>query len=222
MGMLFAKTVLALTVCRGGTVTTTIHACRKPVISAINGSAVGIGITMTLPTTIRIVPKTAKIGFVFGRRGIIMEAASSYFLPRLIGYSKAMHLVTTGSVYPATHPLLDGLFSEIVDRPDQVLPRALEIADEIAEKTSNVSWALMRDLIWRGPDNAEQSHLLDSKILSGLFGSKDNNEGVNSFLEKREPKFMGTLGNDAPEAWPWWPRVDVVGRAKGKKGGSKL
>jgi enoyl-CoA hydratase/carnithine racemase len=207
----------------GGTVTTAIHACRKPVIAALNGSAVGIGITMTLPCAIRIVHKKAKIGFVFGRRGLVMEAASSYFLPRLLGYSKAMHLVTTGSVYPSTHPLLSGLFSEIVDSHEQVLPKAIELAEEIASKTSGVSWALMRDMIYRGPDSAEESHLLDSKIIYGLFGSKDNTEGVKSFLEKREAKFDATFEDDAPEVWPWWSKVDILGKARGKVGNdSKL
>jgi enoyl-CoA hydratase/carnithine racemase len=204
-------------------VTTAIHQCRKPVISAINGSAVGVGITMTLPTAIRIAPKTAKIGFVFSRRGLVMEAASSYFLPRLIGYSATMHLITTGSVYPATSPLLSGLFTELVDTSAQVLPRALDLAEEIATKTSSVSWAVMRDLVWRGPNSAEEAHLLDSKIIYGLFSSRDNSEGVKSFLEKREPKFVATLEKDAPEVWPWWSQVDVLGKAQGKPGGgSKL
>jgi enoyl-CoA hydratase/carnithine racemase len=165
---------------------------------------------------IRLAARTAKIGFVFGRRGLVMEAASSYFLPRLLGFSRAMHLVTTGAVYPATHPLLDGLFSEVLDKPEDVLPRALEIAGEIAGKVSGVSWALMRDMMWRGPRSAEESHLLDSRIIYGLFGSRDNNEGVKSFMEKRDPNFVGNLEKDATEAYPWWSSVDVVGRARAK------
>ena len=156
---------------RGGRVALAIHNCSKPTIGALNGSAVGVGITMTLPMAIRIVSSTAKIGFVFSRRGIIMEAASSFFLPRLIGYSRALHVVTTGAVYPAASDLLNGLFSEVLPA-EKVLPRALEIAEDVAANTSVLCGKLMRDLIWRGGASAEEAHLLDSPILYDLFGSK--------------------------------------------------
>ena len=181
----------------GGRVALAVHRCRKPVVAAINGSAVGVGITMTLPMSIRVVSERAKIGFVFARRGIVMEAASSFFLPRLIGLSRAMHLVTTGAVYPATDPLLRELFGEVVP-PERVLPRALEIAAEVAASTSGVSTALMRDLMWRGPGTAEGTHLLDSKILLELFEGRDKKEGVESFLAKRSPVFEGDMERDAP------------------------
>ena len=193
----------------GGTVALAIHRCTKPVIGAINGSAVGVGITMTLPMNLRIVSEKAKIGFVFARRGIAMEACSSFFLPRLIGYAKAMHLVTTGAVYPAAHELVRGLFSEVLPA-EQVLPRALEIADDVARNTSLVSTHLMKDMMWRGYASAEETHLLDSKILWELFEGEDKKEGVQSFLDKHPPKFVGTMDNNGPKVWPWWEMVDVA------------
>lgn len=155
----------------GGRVSLAIHNCSKPTIGAIQGAAVGVGITMTLPMTIRVGWAQAKIGFVFARRGLVAEAASSYFLPRLVGYSKALHLVTTGATYPASHPLLSDLFTETTEKPEQVLPRALEIAEDVVANTSTVSNFLIREMIWRGPGSAEETHLLDSKVLFGLRSS---------------------------------------------------
>ncbi|TVY52589.1 3-hydroxypropionyl-coenzyme A dehydratase [Lachnellula suecica] len=205
----------------GGQVALAVHRCRKPVVAAVNGSAVGVGVTMTLPMNIRVCSERAKIGFVFARRGIVMEAASSYFLPRLIGHSAAMHLITTGSVYPSTHPLLSSLFTSIVPESD-VLPTALSLAADIAKNTSTVSTALMKDMMWRGPGSAEETHLLDSKILLELFEGRDKLEGVESFLKKREPRFEGRMERDAPQAWPWWAPVDVKAPQPGVKKESKL
>ena len=206
----------------GGKVSLAIHNCSKPTIAAINGSAVGVGITMTLPANIRVACASAKIGFVFARRGIIMEACSSYFLPRLIGLSRAMHLTTTGSVYQANHPLLSNLFSEILPTPEATIARALELADDVAKNTSPVSTKLMRDLMYRGPDSAEGTHLLDSNVIYGLFGSKDNNEGVQSFFEKRPPKFLGKMPDDAPNVYPWWTPINVAGGGRATKPTPKL
>ncbi|KAF1983784.1 ClpP/crotonase [Aulographum hederae CBS 113979] len=206
----------------GGQVALSIHNCRKPVIGAINGSAVGIGITMTLPMTIRISCVQAKIGFVFSRRALVMEACSSFFLPRLIGYARALHLVTTGSTYQADNKLLDGLFSEVLDKPEKVLPRALEIAEDVSKNCSNVSMALMKDMIWRNPGSAEGTHLLDSKIMWELFGTKDNDEGVKSFMEKRPVNFTGSVADDAPSTYPWWEPINTVTRAFAAPKGSKL
>lgn len=164
---------------------------------------------MCLPACIRIAYAKAKVGFVFSRRGIIMEACSSYFLPRLIGHSRALHLTTTGSVYPAEHPLFGTLFSETCPTPEATLSRALELADEVAKNTSTVSTKMMRDLMYRGPDSAEGAHLLDSKIIHGLFGSKDNVEGVESFLQKRPVNFTGQIPQDAPDGYPWWQPIDI-------------
>lgn len=192
----------------GGKVALAIFNCPKPVIGAINGSAVGVGITMTLPMNIRVVSEKARIGFVFARRGIVMEACSSYFLPRLIGYSKAMHLVTTGAVYPATHNLFSDLFSEVVEA-GRVLERALEIAEEVVGNTSLVATTLMKDMMFRGPETPEGAQLLSSKILMGVFAGQDRDEGVDSFMEKRKAEFKGTMEKDAPDVWPWWVPIDT-------------
>ncbi|KAM3425432.1 3-hydroxypropionyl-coenzyme A dehydratase [Cercospora zeina] len=196
----------------GGRVTMAINRCRKPTIAAVQGAAVGVGITMTLPMNIRIAYKDAKIGFVFARRGLVMEAASSFWLPKLIGTSKALHLCTTGSVYPASHPLLNSLFTETLPTPDAVLPRALELASEIVANCSGVSLHLIKELMYRGPSTPEATHLLDSRIVYELFTSKDNKEGVRAFLEKRATNFTGTMQNDAPAAWPWWDPVATGNR----------
>ncbi|KAK5992687.1 Enoyl-CoA hydratase AKT3-1 [Cladobotryum mycophilum] len=197
----------------GGEVSLAIYRCRKPVIVAINGSAVGVGLTMTLPANIRVASKDAKIGFVFGRRGFCLEACSSFFLTRLIGASKALHLTTTGAVYPANHKLFDNLFTEIVE-PHEVLPTALKIAEEVATNVSQVSSRVMKDLIFRGPSTPEEAHLLESKLFYSLFRGKDAREGIDSFLQKRQPDFQGNIDDDAPVGYPWWTPVDVRPKSK--------
>ncbi|KAH8734773.1 ClpP/crotonase-like domain-containing protein [Ilyonectria robusta] len=192
----------------GGQVALAVYRCAKPVIAAINGSAVGVGITMTLPANIRVTSRDAKIGFVFGRRGFNMEACSSFFLPRLVGTSKALHLTTTGAVYPATHHLFDDLFTEVV-APDEVLSTALKIAEESASNVSGVASRVMKDMIYRGPGSPEEAHLLESKIFYDLFKGPDSKEGIDSFLEKRLPDFKATMESDAPSAFPWWTPVDI-------------
>lgn len=121
--------------------------------------------------------------------------------------SKALHLCTTGAVYPAKHHLLNDLFTEVMPTQDAVLPRALELADEIVKNCSGVSTYMMKELMFRGPGNPETTHLLDSRIVYELFSSKDNKEGVAAFLEKRPVNFKGTMKNDAPSAYPWWDPV---------------
>lgn len=177
---------------------------------------------MTLPAAIRVVSSTAKVGFVFSQRGLVMEAASSFFLPRLIGHSRALHLTTTGSTYRSTDPLLSNLFSEVLPTGEATLSRALQLAGEVAANTSTIATSLMRDLMWRGPDNAEDTHLLDSAIIYGLFGQGDNEEGVRSFLEKRKPEFKGSFQStpgDLPHAYPWWKPVDT--KLRPHAGGTK-
>lgn len=155
----------------GGRVALAIHKCRKPTIAAMQGSAVGVGMTMVLPAAVRIAHNASKYGFVFGRRGITMESCSSYFLPRLIGFSRAMYLVSTGAVFPPTSPHFNGLFAESLADPAAVLPRALELATEIAQNVSPMASTLNRALMWRGPASPEEAHLLESSIICHMFGA---------------------------------------------------
>ncbi|GAD95383.1 conserved hypothetical protein [Paecilomyces variotii No. 5] len=194
----------------GGRVALAIHNCHKPTIMAINGPAAGFGITLTLPATIRIAFESAKISFTFARRGLIMEACSSYFLPRLIGLSRALHLVTTGGTYTASDPLLNQLLSELLPSPEAVVIRALQLAEEVATHASTVSTAVMHDLMYRGPSSPEEAHLLESKIFLTNLLAKDSNEGMDSFMEKRDPNFQGTMRKDAPRGWPWWKSVETL------------
>lgn len=192
----------------GGQVTLEIFACRKPVIAAINGAAVGVGITMTLPMDVRVVAEDAKIGFVFARRGIVPEACSSWFLPRILGISKAVELCVTGRVFKASE--VPALFNHVVPA-DQVLPKAMEIAREIADHTSAVSVALARALLWHGlaqPD-PQHAHIIDSKCIFWAGRGADAYEGVQSFLEKRPAKFTLSAWKDMPDFYPWWiePKV---------------
>jgi enoyl-CoA hydratase/carnithine racemase len=192
----------------GGRLTLAMGRCAKPIVAAINGHAVGVGVTMTLPCNIRVASRDAKVGFVFSRRGFNMEACSSFYLPRLVGASRAIHLTTTGAVYPAGHALLSELFSEVV-APDDVLPRALAIADDIAANVSVVAARVNKDMILRAPASPEEAHLLESRIFFDLYAGRDSKEGVASFLEKRQPDFKGTMDKDAPRAYPWWTPLDV-------------
>ncbi|KUJ06851.1 ClpP/crotonase [Mollisia scopiformis] len=206
----------------GGRTALAIHRCRKPTIAAIQGAAIGVGITMTLPMSIRVAWEGAKIGFVFSQRGVVMEAASSFFLPRLIGHSRAIYLTTTGSVIPAASPAFEDLFHAILPSPEEVLPYALTIAEQIAAQTSTVSTYLMREMIWRNPGSAEGAHLLDSEIMWELYGKEDKKEGVKAFLEKRSPKMTGDLKQGMPSNVPWWEPINTVPRSGIRSDKSKL
>jgi len=194
----------------GGKVSLAIWKCRKPVIGAINGHAVGVGITMTLPMDIRVAAQDAKIGFVFTRRGVVPEACSSWFLPRLVGIAKATELVYTGRVFKAESEAGSGLFNYVVPR-EEVLPKALALAAEIAENTSAVSVALSKALLWQGltVDAPEPIHLIDSRCFYWAGFQRDAFEGVVSFLEKRSPKFTMSPTSDMPDFYPWWPERKV-------------
>ena len=139
---------------------------------ALNGSAVGLGLTMTLSSTIRIAHASSKYGFVFARRGITMESNSAFFLPRLIGYSRALYLLTTGDVYRGDSAHFGALFQEVVEKLEDVLPRALQLASTVALTTSPLANYLNRELMWRGPGSAEEMHLVDSPVLYHMFAGR--------------------------------------------------
>lgn len=189
----------------GGRVTLRIFECLKPVIAAINGPAVGIGATMLLPMDIRIASTEARIGFVFSRRGIVMEAASSWFLPRLVGPQQALEWCFTGRVFAAQEALDGKLVSRVVP-PHELLPTARILAREIADNTSPVAVALMRQMIWKmaGADHPMEAHKIDSRGIFTRGRSPDVKEGVVAFLEKRPAKFPDTVSANMPDYFPWW------------------
>jgi len=193
----------------GGLVALRIFESKKPVIAAINGPAVGVGITMTLPMDVRLASTEARIGFVFARRGIVPEACSSWFLPRVVGISRAAEWVYTGRVFSAEEALAGGLVSRVV-APADLLETARGLAREIADNTSAVSVALSRQLLWRmlGADHPMEAHKVDSRAIYWMGGSADAREGVAAFLEKRPARFTLRPSADLPEFYPWWtPRL---------------
>ena len=189
----------------GGRVTLRIFKCLKPVIAAINGPAVGIGVTMQLAMDIRIASEAARFGFVFAQRGIVPEAASSWFLPRIVGIAQALEWCFTGRVFPAQEALAGRLVSKVVP-PDDLLPTARALAREITEKTAPVSVALIRQMMWRmlGADDPMEAHKVDSRGIYARGRSDDVKEGVTSFLEKRPAQFKNTVSADMPDYFPWW------------------
>ena len=189
----------------GGLVALRIFECKKPVIAAINGPAVGVGITSTLPMDIRLASEKARFGFVFARRGIVPEACSSWFLPRVVGINKAMEWVATGRVFGPDEAKDARLVSEVLP-PEELLPRARAIALEIAQNTSAVSVALSRQLLWKmlGADHPMEAHIVDSRAIDRMGSSPDAYEGVQSFLEKRPPRFSMKVSEDMPDFFPWW------------------
>jgi enoyl-CoA hydratase/carnithine racemase len=184
----------------GGQVSLRIFECTKPVIAAINGPAVGVGITMTLPMDVRLAAEGAKIGFVFARRGIVPEACSSWFLPRIVGISQAMEWVATGRVFDAQEALAGGLVRS-VHAPGELLPAAHALAREIADNTAPVSVALGRRLLWRmlGADHPMAAHRADSRAMYSRGQSADAREGVQSFLEKRPAAFADRVSDGLPD-----------------------
>jgi enoyl-CoA hydratase/carnithine racemase len=187
----------------GGQVTLRIFDCTKPVIAAINGPAVGVGATMTLPMDVRLASDQARVGFVFTRRGIVPEACSSWFLPRIVGISRAMDWAATGRVFDAAEALEGGLVRS-VHAPDELLPAARALAREIADNTAPVSVALARRLMWTmlGADHPMEAHKADSRAMLARGQSADAREGVTSFLEKRPAEFPDRVSEGLPDIFP--------------------
>jgi enoyl-CoA hydratase/carnithine racemase len=195
----------------GGLVALRIFESTKPVIAAVNGPAVGVGVTMTLPMDIRLASESAKFGFVFARRGLVPEAASSWFLPKVVGISKAAEWTYTGRVFPAAEALEAGLVRS-VHPDDELLPAAYALAREIADNTSAVSVALTRQMLWRmlGESHPMAAHRVDSRGINAMGTSDDVREGVMSFLEKRPAQFTMRPSQDMPDFYPWWTDPDFT------------
>ncbi len=187
-----------------GLVALRIFRCLKPVIAAINGPAVGVGVTMTLPMDIRLASTEAKFGFAFTRRGIVPEAGSSWFLPRIAGISRAMEWCATGRVFGAAEAMQGGLLRE-VHAPEALLPAATALAREIADNTAPVSVALTRQMLWQGLGQSHpmEAHRLESRALYARGKTADAAEGVTSFLEKRAPNYPDQISTDMPDFYPW-------------------
>jgi enoyl-CoA hydratase/carnithine racemase len=189
----------------GGELTLRIFASTKPVIAAINGPAVGVGATMTLPMDIRLAADDARMGFVFARRGIIPEACSSWFLPRVVGISRAMEWVATGRVFSAQEALEGGLVRSLHPK-EELLDAARSLAREIAENTAPVSVALARQLMWRmlGAEHPMLAHRADSRGMVARGQSADAAEGITAFLEKRAAVFPDRVSDGLPDVMPGW------------------
>ena len=189
----------------GGRLTLRIYDSLKPVIAAVNGAAVGVGVTMQLPMDIRLASTNARFGFVFARRGITPEAASSWFLPRVVGMQTALEWCYTGRVFPAQDALDKGLVRSL-HAPEDLLPAARALAREIADNVAPVSVALTRQMLWRGAglDHPMEAHKADSRAIMSRGASEDAREGVTSFLEKRIPVYPNKVSSDLPDIWPEW------------------
>ena len=189
----------------GGRVTLRMYKCLKPIIGAINGAAVGIGVTMQLAMDIRIASENARFGFVFARRGIVPEAASSWCLPRIVGISQALEWCFSGRVFDAKEALAGRLVSKVVPA-DELIPAARALARESADNSAPVSVALLRQMMWRqsAMDDPMEAHKIDSRGIYSRGASDDVKEGVMAFLEKRPAKFTQTVSKDMPSYFPWW------------------
>ncbi|KZY35749.1 enoyl-CoA hydratase [Alcanivorax sp. HI0083] len=193
----------------GGELSLAIYNCRKPVIGAINGAAVGVGITMTLPMDIRLVAANSKIGFVFTQRGITPEACSSWFLPRVVGIQKALEWVISGDIFMAEEGEQAGLFHSVHDK-GEVLDVARCIARKLIAKSSPVAVALAKQMLWRNPNfsHPAEAHVVESKMIYWSNEFWDGKDGFTAFLEKREPRFEASLA-DIPKQFDFWDEPPI-------------
>jgi enoyl-CoA hydratase/carnithine racemase len=193
----------------GGRLTLRIFDCLKPVIAAVNGPAVGVGLTMQLAMDFRMASTQARFGFVFTRRGITLEACSSWFLPKLVGLQTALEWCYTGKVFSAQEAFDKGLVRSLHE-PEDLLPAARAFAREIVDNTAPVSVALTRQMLWRmaGADHPMEAHRVDSRAIQARGVSADTAEGVTAFLEKRAPHYPDRVSSDIPDIWPHWKSRD--------------
>ncbi len=200
----------------GGPLVLRLFESKKPMIAAINGVAVGVGVTFTLPMDVRIASDTARFGLVFTQRGICPESCSSWFLPRLVGIAKSLDWINTGRIFPASEALQHGLITEILP-PEQLLARARAIAHEIANNTAAVSVAVSRQLLWRmlGASHPMEAHEMECQALTALTQRHDAAEAAKAFVEKRPANFTDKPSEHMPESYPWWPEREFQGRIAG-------
>ena len=189
----------------GGRLTLRIFACTKPVIAAINGPAVGVGVTMTLPMDIRVAADNARIGFVFNARGLVPEAASSWFLPKVVGISQALEWCYSARIFGAQEALAGGLVRSVHPQ-EELIETARELAREIVRNSAPVSVALTRMMMWRmlGQDHPMAAHRIDSRAIEWSGREPDTREGISAFLEKRPAEFTGSVSEAMPDFVPWW------------------
>jgi len=198
---------------KGGQVAIAIYRCRKFTVAAVNGHAIGVGMTgLQLPFDFRFVWEGAKLGFPFIRLGISPASTSTFLLPRLIGHSRANSLLLTGATVSPTSPLVSSLYHEIIPKRENVLPVALAFAQDLAKHTSQISVAYTKALLQHPGETNEQNHLLDSRAIKLLGTGEDAAEGALAFKERRDPKFNGNLSKDSSPWYPWWRALDVKPR----------
>ena len=189
----------------GGILTLRMYRFLKPIIFACNGPAVGIGASMQLAGDIRIASENARFGFVFNNRGIVPDACSSWFLPKIVGISKALELTFSGAIINSQEALDISLISSI-HKPENLMTDAKKIAQDLIEKSAPVSIAITRQMLWRSFGQADpyEAHVIESKAIDSRGASDDAKEGVDSFLEKRPAKFKNLISSDMPDFFPWW------------------